>query len=55
MLVSAQSLAISVENLTVGFGERRCSIGYRWTFDVDPRLVGMSGGGKSVLLQVSVA
>ncbi|MGB8125134.1 MAG: ATP-binding cassette domain-containing protein, partial [Pseudolabrys sp.] len=56
MLVSTQSLAISVENLTVGFGEK--SVLDRLSLDV-PRgevlgLVGMSGGGKSVLLRTII-
>ena len=56
MPVSTQSLAISVENLTVGFGEK--SRYFRLSLDVRRGevlgLVGMSGGGKSVLLRTII-
>jgi phospholipid/cholesterol/gamma-HCH transport system ATP-binding protein len=56
MLASTESLAISVENLTVGFGEK--TVLDRLSLDVRRGevlgLVGASGGGKSVLLRTII-
>jgi phospholipid/cholesterol/gamma-HCH transport system ATP-binding protein len=56
MLSSMESLAISVENLTVGFGEK--TVLDRLSLDVRRGevlgLVGVSGGGKSVLLRTII-
>jgi phospholipid/cholesterol/gamma-HCH transport system ATP-binding protein len=56
MLASTESLAISVENLTVGFDEK--TVLDRLSLDVRRGevlgLVGMSGGGKSVLLRTII-
>jgi phospholipid/cholesterol/gamma-HCH transport system ATP-binding protein len=56
MLASAQNLAISVDNLTVGFGEK--TVLDRLSLDVRSGeilgLVGGSGGGKSVLLRTII-
>jgi phospholipid/cholesterol/gamma-HCH transport system ATP-binding protein len=56
MLASQQDLAISVENLTVGFAEK--TVLDRLSLDVRRGevlgLVGASGGGKSVLLRTII-
>lgn len=56
MLASSQTLAISVDNLTVGFGEK--TVLDRLSLDVRRGeilgLVGASGGGKSVLLRTII-